>query len=143
MQNTGALYTDFITTLRRIYMLYLKLLKTSNEKIGISSSIKTEALLILYFFDDEFTTYEHLHDKGLDIEQDSLYIRTLVQQEYLEDDGMKIILTKKGQEIKNALDKQFENEEKNLLYKGMLPKELSHIIAILLRFEHYWINSLI
>lgn len=145
MQDTGVLYNDFIMTIRRLYLLYLQVInqqqQESNTEINFDD-INEDQILLMYYFADDFTTQEHLIDKGLDIEQSEDEIISLINKKYLKVQEDRILLTDKGVKVKEYFDKKFDVESRNLMYKGMMPKELSHILALLLRFESYWLSMI-
>lgn len=145
MQDTGVLYNDFIMTIRRLYLLYLQVInqqqQESHSEINLDD-INEDQILLIYYFTDDFTTQEHLIDKGLDIEQAEDEIISLIDKKYLKVQEDRILLTDKGKKVKEYFDKKFDIESRNLMYKGMMPKELSHVLALLLRFESYWLSMI-
>ena len=136
MHESMEMYRDFVFSIHRMNYIVKRLF--DHEMHLLDNRINFTDIIAIYYFTEE--------NKQGEINPMSYHHYMLETAKHLADMGyMKInaqnnsiMLTALGLDLKDKLDTRFTNHAKHLLFKGLLFKELSHILTIMSRFEVFW-----
>lgn len=133
MHESMDMYRDFVCSIHRLNF-FIKQLFDHELQLIDERLIFTDLMSLYYFSDDNPEKHK-----------DKYYEAMMNVAKHLELMGyMKIqknaepILTELGKELKEKMDVRFTHHAKNLMFQGLMMKELSHILIILSRFESFW-----
>lgn len=130
------MYRDFVCSIHRMNYIVQRLF--DHEMQLIDNRINFTDIMTMYYFTEENKQGEinpmSYHNYMLDC------AKHLSSMGYMKIDRNNdhVILTEQGLQLKEKIDARFTNHAKNLLFKGLLFKELSHILTIMSRFEIFW-----
>lgn len=134
MHDTAEMYREFICSIHRLDHIVSKLF--DKELHIIEDSIKFDDIVVLYYFTED--QYQIEHDDSSYRKHIKMIADKLIRMGLLEkaDDVWK--LTALGQEVKTKFDNKLSHHAKNLMFKGLMSKELSHVLTLMSRFEVFW-----
>ncbi len=133
MHESMEMYRDFVFAIHRLNFFIKQLL--DNELQFIDDRLLFIDIMGLYYFSDD--NMERGKDKYHTIMLDTA--KRLASIGYIKlQANHEPILTEIGKILKDKIDVRFTHHSKNLIFKGLMMKEFSHILTILSRFEVFW-----
>ena len=131
-------YLESVTLIEKIYRLYLDVLKSEIQKMGVLDLNHTQAMILFHVGERKISISE-IVDKGHFVGSNVSYnVKKLGQAGYLQQEASEfdkrtvhISLTRKGKEIKNHLRKSVQSHGLTLSKHGLGEKELDELNELL------------
>lgn len=143
MQDALFIYMDFVLTLSRLHTIISKVLK---QQCNVTDITHSQALYMMYLVeqcDIDFIDEHKINSKHFYYIVSKLVDKDYIKTKFVGKTLKSIHPTDKGKILINNLSKIFEYQIKELLFAGLVPSELSHIITLIYRFEKFWIDKIV
>ena len=143
-------YLEALALVERLHRLLLDVIKDEFERLGILEINAVQALLLFNISDNEVTAGE-LKSRGYYQGSNVSYnLKKLVEMGYMHHQrceidrrSVRVRLTAKGREIRDAVATLFERHADGLEGKGVLGSEgIEEINTSLRRMERYWSDQI-
>ena len=145
-----ARYLETLTLVERLHRLLLDVVKDEFERLGIFEINPVQALLLFNVGDNEVMAGE-LKTRGYYQGSNVSYnLKKLVEMGYMHHQrcdidrrSVRVRLTGKGREIRDAVDELFNRHAEGLVSRGIVTEDgIDTINASLRRIERYWSDQI-
>lgn len=133
MHESMEMYRYFVCSIHRLNFFIKQLLDHELQLLD-DRLIFTDLMALYYFSDDNPERQKDKYHEGM-----LGVAKHMASMGYIKiQPNTDPILTEQGKIMRDHMDTRFTHHAKNLMFKGLMMKELSHILTILSRFESFW-----
>lgn len=145
---TPTPYYEAIQLIERLHRHFLDVLKVELDKKGIQDINNVQSMILYNIGDDELTIGE-LTIRGYYLGSNVSYnVKKMVENDYLIQErsvhdkrSIRVRLSEKGQELKNAISEMFARHEKQIDGSEITPERLKALNETLHMLERFWANQ--
>jgi DNA-binding MarR family transcriptional regulator len=142
-------YLNMIHLLERLHRQFLELVKSELDRLNIGDINNIQSLILFSIGEDEITIGE-LTYRGYYLGSNVSYnVKNMVEAGYLEQQrsahdkrSVRVKLTDKGLNLKQTLDKIFDEQVNNLAESDVKDQDLENFMNFGSRMERFWLRLL-